>query len=61
VEEDGGGRDEEDSNPSLVTCSARIGSYPAKEVVVQAVQEEAITAPGELPYGWKRVKLEPDC
>ncbi len=58
VEEDGGGRDEEDSKPSPVTSSALpIGSYPHQEVVVQ---EEA-TTPDEIPSGWTRVKLEPDC
>jgi hypothetical protein len=57
VEQDGGGRDETDSNPSLVTSSALIGSYPDLDVV----QEEATTAPDEIPSGWARVKLEPDC
>ncbi len=47
VEEDGGGRDEEDSKPSPVTISARIGSYPDQEVV----QEEA--TPGEIPSSWR--------
>jgi hypothetical protein len=57
LEEDGGGCDEEDSKlPSLVTSSARIGSYPDQEVV----QEEATTR-REIPLGWIRVKLEPDC
>jgi hypothetical protein len=57
-EKDGGNRDEEDSKPSLVTSSALpIGSYPHQEVVVQ---EEA-TTPDEIPSGWTRVKLEPDC
>jgi hypothetical protein len=57
VEEDGGGRDEEDSKPSLVTSSAaRIGSRSDQEVV----QEQA-TPLGEIPYGWIRIKLEPDC
>jgi hypothetical protein len=50
LEEDGGGRDEEDSN------SALIGSYPDQEVI----QEEAATR-CEIPSGWARVKLEPDC
>jgi hypothetical protein len=50
-----GSREEEDSNPSLVTSSALIGSYPDQEVV----QEEA--RPGEIPSGWTFVKLEPDC
>jgi hypothetical protein len=56
VEEDGSGCDEEDSKPSLVTSGARIGSSPGQEVV----QEQA-TTPREIPYGWSRVKLEPDC
>jgi hypothetical protein len=56
VEEDGGGRDENNSKPSLVTSGARTGSSPDQEVV----QEQATTL-GEIPYGWKRVKLEPDC
>jgi hypothetical protein len=57
VEEDGGGRDQEDLKPSIVTSSvARIGSSPHQEVV----QEQA-TKLGEIPYGWTRVKLEPDC
>jgi hypothetical protein len=51
VEEDGGDRDEEDSNPSLVTSSAsRIGSSAGQEATL-----------GEIPHGWARVKLEPDC
>jgi hypothetical protein len=60
VERDGGaGRDEQDSKPSLVTSrsSALIGFYPDQEVVQQ---EEAAT-PDEIPSGWTRVKLEPDC
>jgi hypothetical protein len=52
VEEDGGGRDEEESKPSPVTS----GSYPGQEVV-----PEQATTLGEIPYGWTRVKLEPDC
>jgi hypothetical protein len=58
VEEDGGaGRDEQDSKPpSLVTSSALLGSYPDEEVV----QGEATTH-REIPLGWTRVKLEPDC
>jgi hypothetical protein len=58
-EEDGGGRDEEeDSKPSLVTSSSALltGSYPDQEFV----HEEA-TTPDEIPSGWTRVKLEPDC
>jgi hypothetical protein len=56
VEEDGGGRDEEDSKPSLVTTGARIGSSRYQEIV----QEQAPTL-GDIPYGWIRVKVEPDC
>jgi hypothetical protein len=57
VEKNGGGRDKEDSKPSLVTSSAaRIGSHPYQEVV----QEQATTL-GEIPYGWIDIKLEPDC
>jgi hypothetical protein len=56
VEKDRVGRDEEDSKPSLVTSGARIGSSPGQEVV----QEHATTL-AEIPYGWARVKLEPDC
>jgi hypothetical protein len=58
-EEDGGGRDEEeDSKPSLVTSTSALlkDTYPDQEVV----QEEATTH-DEIPSGWKRVKLEPDC
>jgi hypothetical protein len=57
VKENGGGSDEEDSKPPLVTSSAvRIDSSPDQEVV----QIQATTL-GEIPYGWTRVKLEPDC
>jgi hypothetical protein len=57
VEENGDVRDEEDSKPSLVTTrAARIGSHSDREVV----QEQATTL-GEIPYGWTRVKVEPDC
>jgi hypothetical protein len=56
VEKDGG-RDEEDSNPFLVTTSsALVASYPDQEEVVQ---EESTHY--KIPSGWKRVKLEPDC
>jgi hypothetical protein len=58
VEDDVGGLDEEDSNPSPVTSGARIGLDPGQEVVQE---EEVTTAPGEIPSGWTRVKLEPDC
>jgi hypothetical protein len=55
VEKDGG-RDDEDSKPSLVTSSSTllVASYPDQE----AVQEEPHY---KIPSGWKRVKLEPDC
>jgi hypothetical protein len=54
VEKDGG-RDEEDSNPFLVTTSsALVASYPDQEEVVQEAHYK-------IPSGWKRVKLEPDC
>jgi hypothetical protein len=56
VESDLGVRDEVDSRQSLVEPSALTCSYPDQEVV----QEEA-TPPGEIPCGWTRVKLEPDC
>jgi hypothetical protein len=57
VEKDHGGRDEEDSKPSPVTTSSPIvASSPDQEVV----QEEA-THYKEIPSGWKRIKLEPDC
>jgi hypothetical protein len=55
--ENDGGRDEEDSNPFLVTTrSALVASYPDQEEVVQ---EESTHY--KIPSGWKRVKLEPDC
>jgi hypothetical protein len=58
VEKNGGGGDEEDSKPLLVTSSAArmLGSSPGQEFV----QEQATTL-GEIPSGWTRVKLEPDC
>jgi hypothetical protein len=57
VEEDGGGRDEEDSKLSLVTSSAaQTGSHSDQEVV----QEQATTL-GDVPCGWTRAKLELDC
>jgi hypothetical protein len=56
VEEDGGGRNEEDSKPPLVTSSAPRGSYPDEEVV-----QEEVTTLNEIPPGWARAKLEPDC
>jgi hypothetical protein len=48
----------EDSRPSLVTTSALMCSYPDQEVLQE---EEEATPPGEIPSGWTRVKLEPDC
>jgi hypothetical protein len=60
VEEDGGGRDEEeeDSKPSQVTSSSALtDSYLDREIV----QAEEATTPDEIPSGWTRVKLEPDC
>jgi hypothetical protein len=57
VEDDVDGLDEEDSNPSLVTSSARIDSDPGQEVV----QGEEATTLCAIPSGWARVKLEPDC
>jgi hypothetical protein len=57
VGEDGLGRGKEDPSPSPVNSSAlRIGSYTDQEVD----QEEA-TTPDEIPSGWTRTKLEPDC
>jgi hypothetical protein len=52
VEDDRGGLDQEDLKPSSETRSALIG---------EVVQEEATTTSGETPFGWARVKLEPDC
>jgi hypothetical protein len=54
-----GGRDEEESEPSLVTSSELIGLNPGQYVV----QEEAAVdqVPSGIPSGWTRVKLEPDC
>jgi uncharacterized protein YbgA (DUF1722 family) len=60
VEKDGGRDEEQDSKPSPVTSSALIlASYPDEEVV----QEEATDdeSDDELPSGWTRLKLEPDC
>jgi hypothetical protein len=56
AEEDGGCHDEEDPKLSPVTSGARIGSSADQEVV----QEQAPTL-GEIPCGWKRIKVEPDC
>jgi hypothetical protein len=57
VEEDGGGCDEDESKPSLVTGgAARKGSHPDQEVV-----PEQATTLGEIRCGWTQVKLEPDC
>jgi hypothetical protein len=51
-------RGEEDSKPSLVTriSAARIESCQDQEVLVP--EEVAV---GDIPLGWTRVKLEPDC
>jgi hypothetical protein len=57
VEDDVGDLDEEDASPSLVRTSAQIGSDPGQEVA----QEEEATTLCEIPSGWARVKLEPDC
>jgi hypothetical protein len=54
MEEDGS-CDENDATPSLRTRIALAGSCSDQEVV----QEEA--TPGAILFGWKRVKLEPDC
>jgi hypothetical protein len=55
VEKDGG-RDEEDSKPSLVTpSSALVASYPDQELVQKGSMHY------KIPAGWKLVKLEPDC
>jgi hypothetical protein len=59
VEDDVGGVHEEDLNPSLVTSSALIGSDRGQEVVQE--EEEEATTLCEIPSGWARVKLEPDC
>jgi hypothetical protein len=59
VEDYVGGLEEEDSNTSLVTVSARTGSDPGQEVDQE--EEEEATTLCEIPSGWARVKLEPDC
>jgi hypothetical protein len=47
-----------DSTLSLLTSAgARIGSYQGQEEVAP----EQATTIGEIPCGWTRVKLEPDC
>jgi hypothetical protein len=56
VEDDVRGRGEEEFNPSLVTSGAQTDSHADQEVD----QEEA-TTPDEIPSGWTRAKLEPDC
>jgi hypothetical protein len=59
LETDGGFLEEEDSKPSPVTsCGSRsvIASNPGHQVV----QEEEPPA-GQIPSGWTRMKLEPDC
>jgi hypothetical protein len=54
-----GGRDEEESKPSLVTSSELIGSDPGQDVVQEEATPDQI--PSEIPSGWTRAKLEPDC
>jgi hypothetical protein len=56
VDDDVDGIDEEESNSSLVTSRARIGSDPGQEVV----QDEEATTFCAIPSGWVRVKLEPE-
>jgi hypothetical protein len=56
-EGDGGGCDEEESKLSLVTgCELTAGSDPGQDFV-----QEKATTHLEIPHGWTRVKLEPDC
>jgi uncharacterized protein YbgA (DUF1722 family) len=55
VMEDGGNGNEEDPKPTLVT-SGPLGACPVQE----EVQEEP-TRRDQIPSGWARVKLEPDC
>jgi hypothetical protein len=59
VDHNVGGLDEEDSKPSPVKSSSTLTGldHPGQEVV----PEEATTTPGVIPFGWIRVKLEPDC
>jgi hypothetical protein len=59
VEEVGGAPDEEDSKPSLVTSSELTCSDPGQDVV--QVETTPDQVPSEIPSGWARVKLEPDC
>jgi hypothetical protein len=59
LEKDGGGRDEDDSKSSPVTSSALIGSDPGQDVVQEEATPDQIAS--EIPCGWTRVKLEPDC
>jgi hypothetical protein len=49
----------EDSIPSLVTSSVLRGSYPDQDVVKKEATPDPI--PSEIPSGWTRAKLEPDC
>jgi hypothetical protein len=51
------GRDEEDSEPALVTISAARISSPDPD---QAVDQEEATSSDGIPFGWTRTKLEPD-
>jgi hypothetical protein len=58
LETDGGLIEEEDSKTPPVTSSgssALIASNPGHQVV----QEEPTA--GQIPSGWTRIKLEPDC
>jgi hypothetical protein len=57
--EDDGGRDEEESKPSPVPSSERIGSYPGQDVVKKEATPDLIMS--EIPSGWTPTKLEPDC
>jgi hypothetical protein len=59
VEEHRGCEEEDDSKPSLMTTHsvALISSYANEEFDQE--EEEATTR--EIPSGWTRVKLEPDC
>jgi hypothetical protein len=59
LEKDGGIRDEDDSKPPPVTSCALIGSYPGQDVVKEEATPDQIRS--EIPSGWTRTKLEPDC
>jgi hypothetical protein len=51
------GRDEEDSEPALVTISTGRISSPDPD---QALDQEEATSSDGIPFGWTRTKLEPD-